>query len=128
MSSVLGKNAFHDPEVPDLGTDCFGNSGKTLSTFFSSAYLSTLFFLFSSLVVRYTYGRYYYKVSLCIVGYDRLVKQTYAQLRKLFIEHLLYAGTIFHIFNTLLFFSIFTAALCYTAKKKNLFFPLRLRY
>lgn len=32
----FGGNCFHDPEVPDLGTGCLGNSGKPLSTFFFS--------------------------------------------------------------------------------------------
>ena len=61
------------------------------------------------------------------------MKQTYAQVRKLFIEHLLYVVTVFHILIGSLvfvflffFFPNFREALCYTVKK--FLFPLRLRY
>ena len=68
-------------------------------------------------------------MSLCIVEYDRLVKQTYAQVRKLFIEHLLYAGTIFHIFNTLLFFFLSSEQPRATLlkKKKKTFFSSQIK-
>ena len=67
------------------------------------------------------------------IEYDRFMKQTYAQVRKLFIEHLLYVVTVFHILiGSLLFFFLFFFLLtsgrpCATLLKKILF-PLRWRY
>ena len=63
------------------------------------------------------------------------MKQTYAQVRKLFIEHLLYVVTVFHIligslvfvFLFFCFFFLTSGRPCATLLKKILF-PLRLRY